>query len=210
MRIEEVMKLSPVIAVVTIADAAHAAPLTRALVAGGVPAIEITLRTPAAMEAIRQAARVEGAVVGAGTVLSIQDLRAAADQGAQFAVSPGATPSLLSAAASGPVALLPGVATASELMAGLELGYSCFKFFPAEAAGGQLMLKSLAGPFAQAKFCPTGGVSLDNAADYLALPNVLCVGGSWLAPEKLMAAGEWAAIEDLARAAVTRLTTARP
>ncbi|HEX5776105.1 MAG TPA: bifunctional 4-hydroxy-2-oxoglutarate aldolase/2-dehydro-3-deoxy-phosphogluconate aldolase [Caulobacteraceae bacterium] len=205
MRIEEVMSCSPVIAVVTIHDAAHAQPLARALVAGGIPAIEITLRTPAAMAAIEAAAGVEGAVVGGGTVLSAQDLRASAEAGAVFAVSPGATPKLLEAGRGGPIPLLPGVATASELMAGLELGYSRFKFFPAEAAGGAAVLKGLAGPFPQARFCPTGGVSLDNARDYLALPNVVCVGGSWLAPEKLMAAGDWAGVEALARTAVERL-----
>ncbi|HYG26286.1 MAG TPA: bifunctional 4-hydroxy-2-oxoglutarate aldolase/2-dehydro-3-deoxy-phosphogluconate aldolase [Caulobacteraceae bacterium] len=205
MRVEEVMTLSPVIAVVTIADAAQAAPLARALVKGGVPAIEITLRTPAALAAIEAAAGVEGAVVGAGTVLTVQDLRAAAEVGARFAVSPGSTPTLLAEARGAAIPLLPGVATASELMMGLELGYSHFKFFPAEAAGGAAVLKGLAGPFAQAKFCPTGGISLDNGRDYLALPNVLCVGGSWLTPEKLVAAGDWAAIEALARSTVERL-----
>ena len=205
MRVEEVMTLSPVIAVVTIADAAQAAPLARALVKGGVPAIEITLRTPAALAAIEAAAGVEGAVVGAGTVLTVQDLRAAAEVGARFAVSPGSTPTLLAEARGAAIPLLPGVATASELMMGLELGYSHFKFFPAEAAGGAAVLKGLAGPFAQAKFCPTGGISLDNGRDYLALPNVLCVGGSWLTPEKLVAAGDWDAIEALARSTVERL-----
>lgn len=205
MRIEDVLSLSPVIAVVTIADAAHAAPLARALVAGGVPAIEITLRTPAAMAAIEAAAQVQGAVVGAGTVLSAQDLRAAGESGAVFAVSPGGTPSLLEAGLKGAMPLLPGVATASELMVGLELGYARFKFFPAEPAGGPAMLKALAGPFPRATFCPTGGVTLDNAPSYLSLPNVVCVGGSWLAPEALMAAGDWDAIEALARTAVARL-----
>ena len=141
----------------------------------------------------------------AGTVLSAQDLRASAEAGAVFAVSPGATPKLLEAGRGGPIPLLPGVATASELMAGLELGYSRFKFFPAEAAGGAAVLRGLAGPFPQARFCPTGGVSLDNARDYLSLPNGACVGGSWLAPEKLMAAGDWAGIEALVRTAVERL-----
>lgn len=205
MRIEEVMALSPVIAVVTIADAAHAGPLARALVAGGVPAIEITLRTPAAMSAIEAAAKVEGAIVGAGTVLSAQDLSAAAGSGAAFAVSPGGTPALLEAGLKGSIPLLPGIATASELMVGLELGYSRFKFFPAGAAGGAAVLKALAGPFPQPRFCPTGGVTLDNARGYLALPNVTCVGGSWLAPEALMAAGDWDAIEGLARGAVEKL-----
>ena len=207
MRIEEIMTLSPVIAVGTVSEAARAAPLAQALVKGGVRAIEITLRTPAALAAIEAAAQVEGAVVGAGTVLSIQDLRAATEAGAKFAVSPGSTPSLLEAARAAPIPLLPGVATASELMQGLELGYSNFKFFPAEAAGGAAVLKGLAGPFPQAKFCPTGGVTLDNAGDYLSLPNVVCVGGSWLAPDKLTAAGDWDAIEALARSAVERLAS---
>ena len=207
MRIEEIMTLSPVIAVVTVSEAARAAPLAQALVKGGVRAIEITLRTPAALAAIEAAAQVEGAVVGAGTVLSIQDLRAATEAGAKFAVSPGSTPSLLEAARAAPIPLLPGVATASELMRGLEFGYSNFKFFPAEAAGGAAVLKGLAGPFPQAKFCPTGGVTLDNAGDYLSLPNVVCVGGSWLAPDKLTAAGDWDAIEALARSAVERLAS---
>ena len=207
MLIEEIMTLSPVIAEVTVSEAARAAPLAQALVKGGVRAIEITLRTPAALAAIEAAAQVEGAVVGAGTVLSIQDLRAATEAGAKFAVSPGSTPSLLEAARAAPIPLLPGVATASELMQGLELGYSNFKFFPAEAAGGAAVLKGLAGPFPQAKFCPTGGVTLDNAGDYLSLPNVVCVGGSWLAPDKLTAAGDWDAIEALARSAVERLAS---
>ena len=207
MRIEEIMTLSPVIAVVTVSEAARAAPLAQGLGKGGVRAIEITLRTPAALAAIEAAAQVEGAVVGAGTVLSIQDLRAATEAGAKFAVSPGSTPSLLEAARAAPIPLLPGVATASELMRGLEFGYSNFKFFPAEAAGGAAVLKGLAGPFPQAKFCPTGGVTLDNAGDYLSLPNVVCVGGSWLAPDKLTAAGDWDAIEALARSAVERLAS---
>lgn len=208
--IDEVMRLSPVIAVVTVADAAQAAPLARALVAGGVPAVEITLRTPAALAAISQAAAVPGAMVGAGTVLSARDLEAAAAAGATFAVSPGATPALLAAGRDGPIPLLPGVASASELMLGLEHGYDRFKFFPAQAAGGPALLKGLAGPFPQAVFCPTGGVSLENARDYLVLPNVACVGGSWLAPETLVADGDWAAIEVLARTAVERLESGAP
>ena len=205
MRIEEVMEASPVIAVVTIDDPAHAAPLARALVAGGVPGVEITLRTPAALDAIAEAAEVPGAIVGAGTVLSGEDLAASAERGAVFAVSPGLTPSLLQAASSAPVPLLPGVATASELMLGLEAGLRRFKFFPAEAAGGRAVLKGLAGPFPQARFCPTGGVSPENAQAYLDLPNVVCVGGSWLAPPQLMAAGDWTGIEALAREATRRL-----
>lgn len=197
----EYMTAAPVIAVVTISDPAKAAPLARALVAGGVPSVEITLRTPAALEAIAQAATVPGALVGAGTVLSERDLAAAADAGAKFAVSPGATPSLLDAGRRATIPLLPGVASASELMMGLEAGYRAFKLFPAEAVGGVALLRGFAGPFPQARFCPTGGVSPKNARDYLVLPNVVCVGGSWLAPEALVAAGDWAAIEALAREA---------
>lgn len=199
MHTDALMRLSPVIAVVTVKDAGHAEPLARALAAGGVRAVEITLRTPAALEAIRRAAAaVPEAVVGAGTVLSERDLQACADAGAAFAVSPGATPSLLSAAKDGPVPLLPGVASASELMMGLEHGYDRFKLFPAEAAGGRALLKGLAGPFPQAQFCPTGGINPENAASYLQLSNVLCVGGSWLAPDDLIAAGAWLEIQELA------------
>jgi 2-dehydro-3-deoxyphosphogluconate aldolase / (4S)-4-hydroxy-2-oxoglutarate aldolase len=169
MKIEDVMSLSPVIAVVTVRNADDDAPLTRALVAGGVPAVEITLRTPSALDAVRAAASVPGAVAGAGTVLSAAELHAGAGAGAVFAVSPGATPALLDAGRDGPIPLLPGVATASEVMAGLERGYRRFKFFPAEAAGGRALLEALSGPFPQALFCPTGGVNLDNAREYLTL-----------------------------------------
>jgi 2-dehydro-3-deoxyphosphogluconate aldolase/(4S)-4-hydroxy-2-oxoglutarate aldolase len=205
MRTDELMRLAPVIAVVTIRDAGHAEPLARALAAGGVKAVEITLRTPVALEAIRRAAAVREAVVGAGTVLSRKDLDAIGDAGAAFAVSPGATPALLEAASRGSVPLLPGIATAGELMIGLEHGYDRFKLFPAEAVGGRALLKGLAGPFAEPRFCPTGGITAENAQAYLDLPNVLCVGGSWLAPEALMAKGDWAAIEGLAREAVSGL-----
>ena len=206
MRSDEVMRLSPVIAVVVVRDAGHAEPLARALAAGGIRAVEITLRTPVALEAIRRAAdAVPEAVVGAGTVLSERDLRAVADAGAAFAVSPGATPSLLEAALTGGVPLLPGVSSASELMMGLEHGYDRFKLFPAEAVGGRALLKGLAGPFAEARFCPTGGITNDNAQSYLDLPNVLCVGGSWVAPDGLMAQGDWEGIEHLAREATERL-----
>lgn len=206
MRIEEVMALSPVIAVVVLEDAADAAPLTQALVAGGVRAVEITLRTPAALAAIEAASAVEGAIVGAGTVLSVQDLRTVGAAGAAFAVSPGSTPALLEAGHGSLIPFLPGIATASELMAGLDAGYSRFKFFPAEAAGGPTVLEALAGPFPQARFCPTGGIILDNARHYLALPNVDCVGGSWLTPEGLIATKDWTSIEALARHAVKALS----
>jgi len=205
MNIDALMRLSPVIAVVTVADAGHAEPLARALAAGGVRAVEITLRTPAALEAIRCAAAVPEAVVGAGTVLSRRDLDACAEAGAVFAVSPGAPSALLDAARDGPVPLLPGVSTATELMVGLEHGYDRFKLFPAEAVGGRALLKGLSGPFPQARFCPTGGITAANAADYLALPNVICVGGSWIAPDALVLAGRWSEIEQLARTAVESL-----
>lgn len=205
MQLDEIMTVSPVIAVVTIRDPAHAAPLARALVAGGVRAVEITLRTPAALASIAEAAKVEGAVVGSGTCLTAADLKASADAGAVFAVSPGATRALLEAGRQSPIPLLPGIATASELMAGLEQGYTRFKLFPAEAVGGAPLLKGLAGPFSQVRFCPTGGVNLENAGRYLALPNVACVGGSWLAPEELMDAGDWDRIQELARTAVAKL-----
>lgn len=202
--LDKIMAAAPVIAVVTIDDAAAAVPLARALVAGGVPAVEITLRTPAALEAVRRVAgEVEGAITGAGTVLCAADAEAAQKAGAQFLVSPGLTETLAKAARDSAAPLLPGVATASELMRGLELGFTAFKLFPAEAAGGVALLKSLGGPLPQARFCPTGGITFETAPAYLALPNVACVGGSWLAPKAAVAAADWAAIERLARAAAS-------
>ena len=196
------LRLAPVIPVVVIEDARAAVPMARALVAGGVPAIEVTLRTAAALEAVRAiAAEVEGAVVGVGTVLGAADLRAAHEAGARFAVSPGATARLLDAAEDIALPLLPGAATASEAMALLERGYRHLKFFPAVPAGGARLLAAWAGPLPQLRFCPTGGISVTSAADFLALANVLCVGGSWLTPPDKLAAGDWAGIEQLARAA---------
>ncbi|HEV7156810.1 MAG TPA: bifunctional 4-hydroxy-2-oxoglutarate aldolase/2-dehydro-3-deoxy-phosphogluconate aldolase [Caulobacteraceae bacterium] len=180
--VRDIMTLSPVIPVLTIADAAHARPIAEALVAGGLKALEVTLRTPAAFEAMREMARVEGAVVGAGTVLNPLQLAASLEAGAQFIVSPGLTERLALGAREAGVAFLPGIATAGDIMRGLDLELSHFKFFPAEAAGGRKALTSLAAPFHQARFCPTGGVSAANAADWLAIPAVLCVGGSWLVP----------------------------
>lgn len=200
--LEAILTSSPVVPVVVIHDLAHAVPLARALVAGGTPAIEVTLRTPVALDAIRAiATEVEGAMVGAGTVLLPRDLAAVARAGAKFAVSPGCTPALLDAAAYSAVPLLPGAATASEVMALLERGYTLQKCFPAAAIGGAALLKSWAGPLPAARFCPTGGITTDNARDYLALPNVVCVGGSWLTPRATVDAGDWKAIEALARAA---------
>ena len=199
---EAALSLTPVLPVAVLADAAAAAPLARALLAGGVRSIEITLRTPAALEAMRVAAKAApGLVIGAGTVLSEQDLHAAAEAGAAYALSPGATPELLRAARNGPIPLVPGIATASELMLGLEFGYTCFKFFPAEQLGGIAGLKALGAPLPGARFCPTGGIGRDQARAYLALGNVLCVGGSWVAPAQMIAAGDWAGIEALARQA---------
>ena len=201
MNSRDVCELAPVIPVLTVDDAGTAAPLARALVAGGLPALEVTLRTPAALDAIRAMAEVEGGVVGAGTLLTPADVRAAKRAGARFGVSPGFTPALLDAAADEDLPLLPGVNTPSEVMALLERGIDTMKFFPASAAGGPALLKAISAPLPQAKFCPTGGISLANAPDYLSLPNVLCVGGSWVAPTQAIAQGEWGAIEQLARQA---------
>lgn len=194
-----ILKLQPVVPVLIIDDVESAVPLARALVAGGLKAIEITMRTDAALEAVRRVAKdVEGAVAGAGTILNADHFAAAVEAGAEFIVSPGATPELLETAAKSPVPLLPGAATASEVMALREAGYRMLKFFPAEQAGGAAYLKALSSPLAGMQFCPTGGISLKNASDYLSLPNVVCVGGSWVAPKDLVAAGDWAGITRLA------------
>ena len=180
---EEVCRLAPVIPVLVIEDASEAGPLARALVAGGLPALEVTLRTPAALDAIREMAAVEGGRVGAGTLLTPEDVERAMEAGATFGVSPGATDRLLDACEANGLPLLPGAATATEAMALLERGYTVQKFFPAEASGGAAALKAIGAPIPQVRFCPTGGVSLSNARDYLGLSNVLCVGGSWVAPK---------------------------
>lgn len=193
------LKLQPVVPVLIIEDAKTAVPLARALVAGGLKAIEITLRTEAALEAVRLVAQeVEGAVVGAGTILNAAHYAAAVDAGSQFIVSPGTTQELLDVARQSDIPLLPGAATASEVMALREEGYKVLKFFPAEQAGGAAYLKALSSPLAGTLFCPTGGISLKNAMDYLSLPNVVCVGGSWVAPKELVSAGDWAGITKLA------------
>jgi 2-dehydro-3-deoxyphosphogluconate aldolase/(4S)-4-hydroxy-2-oxoglutarate aldolase len=194
-------ELAPVIPVLVVADAAKAGGLATALVAGGLPVLEVTLRTPAALDVIREMAKVPGGHVGAGTVLTADDVKRAKDAGASFAVSPGATERLVRACEDAELPLLPGSATASEVMRAMEWGYSMLKFFPAEAAGGAKMLKSLGGPLPQVSFCPTGGVSPANARDYLSLANVICVGGSWVSPDAEVAAGNWAAIEARAREA---------
>jgi 2-dehydro-3-deoxyphosphogluconate aldolase / (4S)-4-hydroxy-2-oxoglutarate aldolase len=190
-----------VIPVIRIESAERAADLARTLVDAGLELLEVTLRTPAAFEAIeRIASEVPDAVVGAGTVLSSHDLDRAAAAGARFAIAPGCTDSLYRASADAPLPLIPGVATASEIMLGLEHGHTHFKFFPAQAAGGPTMLRAWAGPLSQVSFVPTGGITMDNAAEYLALPNVIAVGGSWMVPEGAIAAGDWDRIGRLARA----------
>ncbi|MEL6509360.1 MAG: bifunctional 4-hydroxy-2-oxoglutarate aldolase/2-dehydro-3-deoxy-phosphogluconate aldolase [Pseudomonadota bacterium] len=197
----EICGLAPVIPVLVLEDAATAQSVATALVAGGLPALEVTLRTPAALDAIREMALVEGGVVGAGTLMNTDDVKAAKEAGAQFGVSPGATDRLLAACEDHDLPLLPGTATASEAMTLLERGYSVQKFFPAEANGGAAALKAIGAPIPQVSFCPTGGVSLQNAPDYLSLPNTLCVGGSWVAPKDAIAAQDWARVETLAREA---------
>ncbi|HSG94358.1 MAG TPA: bifunctional 4-hydroxy-2-oxoglutarate aldolase/2-dehydro-3-deoxy-phosphogluconate aldolase [Afifellaceae bacterium] len=200
--LERVLTAAPVVPVLTIEDAGIAVPLATALVKGGLPAIEITLRTAAAIDAVRAVANeVEGAFAGVGTVLDATQLKQAADAGATFAVSPGTSRGLLDAAADSPVPLLPGAATVSEAMALSERGYEILKFFPAEPAGGVAYLKALAAPLPAIRFCPTGGISLQNAPDYLKLENVICVGGSWIAPQNAIAAGDWQHIKELARQA---------
>jgi 2-dehydro-3-deoxyphosphogluconate aldolase/(4S)-4-hydroxy-2-oxoglutarate aldolase len=182
MKIDEVLTLAPVIPVLTIEDVAHARPIAEALVAGGLRALEVTLRTPVALDAISQMSLVEGAVVGAGTVLGDSDLATSREAGARFAVSPGLTRGVAESAIRLGMPFLPGVQTASDIMRGLDLGLSRFKFFPATAAGGIPALKALSAPFRQCRFCPTGGITQDSAGDWLALDAVACVGGSWLVP----------------------------
>jgi 2-dehydro-3-deoxyphosphogluconate aldolase / (4S)-4-hydroxy-2-oxoglutarate aldolase len=195
-----VMKLAPVVPVLVIEDAAYARPIAEALVAGGLFALEVTLRTAAALEVIAEMAKVQGAVVGAGTVLNEADLRASIDAGAQFIVSPGLTEPLGKAAIASGIPFLPGIANAGDIMRGLDLGLTHFKFFPAEASGGTKALKAITGPFGQCKFCPTGGITQASAPDWLAIEAVLCVGGSWIVPP---GAPDVAAITAAARLAAT-------
>lgn len=203
--LEKALTRGPVIPVLVIDRVDDAVPLARALLAGGVQVLEVTLRTPAALDVIRTLVReVPEALVAAGTVTTPEQWEAVAHAGAHLAVSPGLTPRLLSALRSGaPTPLLPGVATASELMTAMDAGLNRFKFFPAQQAGGVGMLKAFHGPFADAVFCPTGGITVETAASYLALPNVACVGGSWLAPASAMRTGDWARITELARDTLT-------
>ncbi len=199
----EICNLAPIIPVLVVDDVAHARPLAEALIAGGLPVLEVTLRTPAALDVIAAMAEVEGGVVGAGTLVTPDDVVAAKAAGAQFGVSPGSTDALIAACEAEELPLLPGAATATEAMALYERGYDMLKFFPAEASGGAAMLKAIGAPLPQISFCPTGGVSPENAESYLSLPNVICAGGSWVAPKDLVEAGDWSAIKALARAAAS-------
>lgn len=200
-RTRELCALAPIIPVLVIDTADTARDLAHALIAGGLPVLEVTLRTPAALEAIRAMADVPGGFVGAGTLITPQDVRLAKAAGARFGVSPGATDDLLAACAAEDLPLLPGAATATEAMALLARGYDMLKFFPAEASGGAAVLKALGAPLPQISFCPTGGITLENAETYLKLENVLCAGGSWVAPKDLVAKGQWQQIKTLAQQA---------
>lgn len=198
---ETLCRRAPVIPVITLHDAGDARPLAEALIAGGLPVLEVTLRTRAALDAIREMAGVEGGHVGVGSLLTPEQVSQALAAGATFGVSPGATDKLLTAAEQAGLPMLPGAATATEAMVLLERGYRVQKFFPAEASGGAKAIKGIGAPIPGILFCPTGGVTAENAGEYLSLDNVACVGGSWVCPEKLIAAGDWTAIEELAREA---------
>ncbi|MFO6298594.1 bifunctional 4-hydroxy-2-oxoglutarate aldolase/2-dehydro-3-deoxy-phosphogluconate aldolase [Rahnella selenatireducens] len=200
---EQILTSGPVVPVIVINKREHAVPLAKALVAGGVRVLEVTLRTACAMDAIRAIAReVPDAIIGAGTVLNAQQLKDVTDAGAQFAISPGLTDDLLKAATAGTIPLIPGISTVSELMLGLDHGLREFKFFPAEANGGVKALQAIGGPFPQVRFCPTGGISPANYRDYLALKSVLCIGGSWLVPADALESGDYTRITQLAKEAV--------
>ena len=200
---EAILTTGPVVPVIVIKKLEHAVPMAKALVAGGIRVLEVTLRTACALEAIRAIAKeVPEAIVGAGTVTNPQQLKDVTDAGAQFAISPGLTDTLLKAATEGTIPLIPGISSVSELMLGMEHGLKEFKFFPAEANGGVKALQAIAGPFSQIRFCPTGGISPANYRDYLALKSVLCIGGSWLVPAEALEAGDYDRITALAREAV--------
>jgi len=201
MTVDELMAVQPVIPVIVIDNATDATPLAEALVGAGLRVLEVTLRTEAALDAIRLMKLVNGAIVGAGTALTSNDVMLSIEAGARFIVTPGLSASAVAAAREANIPILPGVATATELMAGLDLGLDRFKFFPAEQAGGRAMIDAFKGPFGKVKFCPTGGITLDLARDYLTRSNVACVGGGWLAPAKLIAAKKWDEIGKLAREA---------
>ena len=199
----EVFAQGPVVPVLVVKNVEHAVPMAEALMEGGIKVLEVTLRTPAALDVISEiAAKVPDAVIGAGTVTNPTQLQQVIDAGAKFAISPGLTERLLVAGAESDVALIPGIASISELMLGLDLGYTHFKFFPAEASGGVKALKAISGPFPDVVFCPTGGISPANYNDYLSLPNIRCVGGSWLVPEDALESGDWKRITELAKQAV--------
>jgi 2-dehydro-3-deoxyphosphogluconate aldolase/(4S)-4-hydroxy-2-oxoglutarate aldolase len=200
---EEIFSQGPVVPVLVIKDVEHAVPLAKALIAGGIRVLEVTLRTDAALEVIAKIAKeVPEAIIGAGTVTNREQLQQVIDAGAKFAISPGLTTDLLKAGNEGSIALIPGISSISELMTAVDHGYTHLKFFPAEASGGVKALKAIGGPFPDIKFCPTGGISPSNYNDYLALPSVRCAGGSWLAPEDAMINGDWDKITELAKQAV--------
>lgn len=201
MTVDELMAVQPVIPVLTVERVADAAPLAEALVGAGLRVLEVTLRTQAALDVVRAMAKVPGAIVGAGTVLSSNDVMLAREAGATFIVTPGLSASAVAASREANIPILPGIATATELMAGLDLGLDRFKFFPAEQAGGRAMIDAFRGPFGKVKFCPTGGITLDLARDYLTRSNVGCVGGGWITPAKLIDAKKWDEIGRLAREA---------
>ncbi len=206
-RIDQLCNLAPVIPVLTIANVEDAIPIAEALVEGGLPVLEVTLRTANALKAIETIARaVPGANVGAGTIINPDDYQRAVDSGSSFIVSPGITPELLDYGINSDIPYLPGIQTVSEMMTAIQRGYQRFKFFPAEISGGTAALKALSGPFADIRFCPTGGIRAHTAADYLTLPNVMCVGGTWLTPDELIANKDWAGILRLAQAAVNSAT----
>jgi len=202
------LSLAPVIPVIVLDDVESARPLAEALVAGGLPVLEVTLRTRHALQVIEEMAKVEGAIVGSGTVRSPLQMGHSVDAGCQFMVSPGASPRLLEAAEEHPIPLLPGIGTPTEAMTAAEHGYSFLKFFPAEALGGAPVLKAYASPLPDITFCPTGGIDLEKAKGYLALPNVICVGGSWIMPADAIAAKDWKRIEQLASDAAALKKTA--
>jgi 2-dehydro-3-deoxyphosphogluconate aldolase/(4S)-4-hydroxy-2-oxoglutarate aldolase len=205
---EEVFGQGPVVPVLVIKDVEHAVPIAKALIAGGIRVLEVTLRTASALDVISRIAKeVPEALIGAGTVTNRQQLKEVQDAGALFAISPGMTPDLLQAGNEGDIALIPGISSISELMKAVDFGYSHLKFFPAEASGGVKALKAIGGPFPDIVFCPTGGISPQNYKDYLALPNVRCAGGSWLVPEDAVLAGDWDRITELAKQAVAGATS---
>ncbi len=202
--VADIFATSPIVPVLVIHDIDHAIPLAKALIAGGISVLEVTLRTPVALDVIRLiATELPDAMIGAGTVTNAQQLQQVTDAGAKFAISPGMTAELLSAGQAGTIPLIPGISSTSDLMKGKDAGYTHLKFFPAEAVGGVKAIKSIAGPFPDMIFCPTGGISPANYLDYLALPNIPCVGGSWVAPDELVKNGDWDGITELARVAVS-------